>query len=106
MDNSTDLYSVWEQLNVFTTLNKTYFGHEINVILELLGSLLNRQDTELGNLNVNRTHMIYQVNSTQMGSSILNGLITNRKQWDQVEPVLPQSFLFLFIIFFSISYFQ
>jgi len=76
---------VWEQLQNFTT-SSTYFGHEITDILDLQQSLLYRQDNESKSFN-GSAYLKRWANSTLIGTSILNDLIINEKQWNQIESV-------------------
>ena len=84
-NTTVDIWSIWDNLQYFTG-NNTYFGHEITDILTLQESLLQRQDNE--SKSGTEQHLTDRLNSTRIGTSILNDLIINNNQWNQIKSVI------------------
>lgn len=81
-NTTVDLYRLWLALQQFTTQNDTYFGHEIDSILNVILELLDQQD-----MTVNGTdnHLEFQINTTQTGTYIIDDLISHDTQWNQLS---------------------
>lgn len=72
--------------------NNTYFSHEIDEILDLVGDLLKRQFKEFEQgLSAGQSGadlLKIQINSTQYGTYIVSNLINNTRQWTDLPQVL------------------
>lgn len=72
---------VWENLRNFTSRVNTYFGHEIDNILDIVIDILNQQDWQM---NGAANHLEFQINTTQSGARIIDNLISHSAQWEQL----------------------
>ena len=83
-NDDNELHVVWVRLHDFTAPNDTYFGHEIDSVLELVTQLLDRQDEQM----VNTTNRLqFQINTTYTGVGIFDNLVSHDIQWDQLGQV-------------------
>lgn len=73
---------MWETLHHFTSPNDTYFGHEIDSILNIILDLLDQQDKQM---NGTAKHLALQINTTQTGTYIIDNLISHDIQWNQIS---------------------
>lgn len=72
---------MWESLRNFTSPVKTYFGHEIDDILDIIIDIMNQQDWKM---NGTENHLEFQLNTTQSGARIIDNLISHSAQWEQL----------------------
>lgn len=77
----------WIALCNFTKPDDKYFGHEIHTVLSLVTQLLNRQDWEL-NANETDNNLPFQVQTTQIGSEIIDNVVSHDAQWYQIDQVI------------------
>jgi len=66
--------------------NVPYYGHEILNILDLITTLLDRQQNEM-NETVGIDQLVLQIDSSYYGTHTTNNLISNDAQWAQLENV-------------------
>lgn len=72
---------MWETLRDFTSPVSSYFGHEIDNILDIIIDLLDQQD---GQMNGTKNRLGFQLNTTQSGARIIDNLISHSAQWEQL----------------------
>ena len=83
-NRTIDLMTIWMSIDDFTFPDDKYFGHEIDDILDLVTDLMDRQDQELASAE---DHLEFQINTTQLGTEIVDHLVTHDVQWDQLNQV-------------------
>jgi len=71
--------------------NVPYYGHEIFSILDLITTLLDRQQTEM-NETVGIDKLVLQIDSSYYGTNTTNNLISNDAQWAQLDNVCTLNF--------------
>lgn len=81
---------IWINISKFTSDLDAYYGHEISEILDLVTNLLDRQESEILNntilhiRNEEKIYLSFQINTTVLGTKIMDNLISNNVQWDQL----------------------
>lgn len=94
MDRETDVMEIWTNISKFTSKLDAYYGHEITEILDLVTNLLDRQESEIENNTLlhirdeEKSYLAFQINTTVLGTKIMDNLISNYVQWDQLINVL------------------
>jgi len=84
--NDTELITLWVSLSNFTKPEDKYFGHEIHTVLSLVTQLLNRQEWELDS-NETVDHLPFQIETTQIGTEVIDNLVSHDAQWNQIDQV-------------------
>lgn len=75
---------LWTNVKNLTDLSKNgYFGHEIQDILGLVTSLLERVDSDLNGTS----NLALNIDSTQSGTMVMNNVIGHHRQWEEIDQV-------------------
>lgn len=81
-NDSVPLVSIWDKLVEFTKPCDGYYGHEIDSVLDLIVQLLDRQSNATAS-----NDLTSQINTTRVGTRIINDLVAHSFQWDQLIQV-------------------
>ena len=87
-DNTTDVTDVWVSISDFTSGDSLYYGHEIFDILDLVTTLLDRQEMEMNSTADEASYLRLQINASFYGAEKMDNLISNDVQWDQLINVI------------------